>query len=158
MTSQTTTNFLSEWAITVSKTSDHLTAYINETRGKDEECKNAFLDFHKALTEIYPLLDISDCVHMISESIIIGPIQRILFDNRSNKFDAHLHKYTQRVVETLKRDEVSSAINGLTELYDFIKAKSLKLERSQLITEIYDDFYKQALPNRVARHKKIFGS
>jgi predicted helicase len=157
MDSITTTDFLDSWAIRVSKISDSLTGQINSIRLKDKNCNIAFLNFLKALTEIYPTLEIMDCVHMTSESIIIGPIQKILFDNITNKFDANLHSFEEKVIETLRPYNITTPADELQELYDFIKTKSSLIERQQLVKEIYDGFYKQALPNRVARHKKIFG-
>ena len=58
--------------------------------------------------------------------------------------------------------KVSIISNQLTETINAIREKDREcniafLEFHDVIKEIYEDFYRVALPNRVIRHKKAFG-
>ena len=150
-------DFLCEWAPKVSAVSDQLTETIDAIREKDRDCNKAFLEFHAVIKRIYPSLDLLDCVHMISEAIIIGPIRRILFDPSANKLDAHPQLYEQKIVATLKPYKVEHITDDLSPLYEFIQKKSSQIDRQELIHELYENFFSVALPKRVARHKKAFG-
>ena len=153
---------LHNWAEKMSKTSDGLTDQINSIIEKDSECRNAFNEFLNAITKIYPALTLSDCVRMISDAIIIKPIQTSLFGSDTKSFNPHLHSIEQKVIATLQQYQITDAPKDLNDLYELIGDKSLQAtsggDRQQLINEIYDDFLKEALPNRTLRHKNLFGS
>ena len=150
------------WAEKMSKTSNRLTQQINSIIRKDEECSHAFNDFFRAIKTIYPSVTLFDCVHMISDEIIIKPIQKSLFNSETKSFKPLMSSLEQKVIATLQQYQITDAPKDLNEIYEFIREKSLQStsssDRQQLIHEVYDNFLKKALPNRTLRHKKLFGS
>lgn len=145
-----------QWAQDVAKIAARHKARISELVKKDKKHRDAFQKFMKGLhTGINPYIEEEDAMEMLAQHLITQPVFEALFENYSFVKNNSVSQAMQRILALLEDDGMESDREMLDRFYKSVRDRCSDItgaeERQKIIVELYDKFFKTALPKTVGK-------
>lgn len=145
-----------QWAQDVAKIAARHKARISELVKKDKKHRDAFQKFMKGLhTGINPYIEEEDAMEMLAQHLITQPVFEALFENYSFAKRNSVSQAMQRILKLLEDDGMESDREMLDRFYKSVRDRCSDIteaeERQKIIVELYDKFFKTALPKTVGK-------
>lgn len=145
-----------QWAQDVAKIATRHKSRIFELVRKDKKHRDAFQKFMKGLhTGINPYIEEEDAMEMLAQHLITQPVFEALFENYSFVNNNSVSQAMQRILKLLEDDGMESDRETLERFYKSVRERCSGItgaeERQRIIVELYDKFFKTALPKTVGK-------
>ncbi|MBQ7515555.1 MAG: DEAD/DEAH box helicase, partial [Schwartzia sp.] len=145
-----------QWAQDVAKIAARHKTRIAELVQKDKKHRDAFRKFMDGLhTNINPYIEAEDAMETLAQHLITQPVFEALFENYSFVKNNSVSQAMQRILALLEDDGMESDRETLDRFYKSVRERCSGItgaeERQKIIVELYDKFFKTALPKTVGK-------
>ena len=145
-----------QWAKDVAKIATRHKERIIALVTTDATHKEAFQKFMKGLHKnINPYIAEEDAIEMLAQHIITRPVFEALFANYSFAKNNSVSCAMENILSLLDKDGMKKDLDTLQKFYDSVKERCKDIDnaeaRQRVIIELYDKFFKTALPKTVGK-------
>jgi len=140
------------WANDIAEIADRHTARIRAVLDdRKSEGAKAFDDFLAELRcDLNPSISLDDAVEMLSQHLITRPVFDALFDGYEFAEHNPVSQTMQTMLDALGREALDKETETLESFYDSVRKRASGVDtddgRQQIITELYERFFKNAFP------------
>ena len=144
------------WTLKVKEIVKRHTERIVELISQSGEPQRTFQNFLRDLQQIInPSIAQEDAVDMLAQHLITRPVFEALFENYSFAQNNPVSKSMTQILNQLDKDGLSKERDQLNEFYENVKEQCRDMgdaqNRQRIITDLYDNFFKMALPRTVEK-------
>ena len=146
------------WETWAKDIADIATRHINEIRIllEQEEIAKKFQMFVEGLrSNLNPTISEEDAIEMLAEHMITKPVFNALFDNYEFVKHNPVSIIMQDMLDTLHEHALEKEQETLDKFYHSVQDRAKDLDnaeaRQKVILELYEQFFKNALPKQVAK-------
>ena len=145
-----------QWAKDVAAIAARHKERITALVSTDDAHKKAFQKFMDGLHKnINPYIEAKDAIEMLAQHIITRPVFEALFANYSFAKNNSVSRAMENILALLDKDGMEKDLETLKRFYDSVKERCKDIDnaeaRQRVIIELYDKFFKTALPKTVGK-------
>ena len=145
-----------QWAKDVAAIAARHKERITALVSTDDTHKKAFQKFMDGLHKnINPYIEAEDAIEMLAQHIITRPVFEALFANYSFAKNNSVSRAMENILALLDKDGMEKDLETLKRFYDSVKERCKDIDnaeaRQRVIIELYDKFFKTALPKTVGK-------
>src|SRR5699024_707181 len=145
------------WSKTIADVAGRHTTRIRSLVSDDpsEEIREAFYTFTNALrANLNDGITSENAISMLSQHLITKPVFDALFERYDFVSNNPVSQVMQTMIQTLEGNNLSSETEELNDFYESVARRASGIEnpegKQQIITELYENFFKQAFPKQEA--------
>ena len=149
-------HYWEQWAKDVAAIAARHKERITALVSTDDAHKKAFQKFMDGLHKnINPYIEAKDAIEMLAQHIITRPVFEALFANYSFAKNNSVSRAMENILALLDKDGMEKDLETLKRFYDSVKERCKDIDnaeaRQRVIIELYDKFFKTALPKTVGK-------
>ena len=143
--------YWTEWAIRIKNIVERHTKRIKEIISVPGSARTAFIEFHCGLQKnLNPSVTENEVVDMLAQHLVTRPVFEALFDSKSFAQNNPVSIAMQKILDELDKDGMNKDHEIFEKLYnqvrDQCKVTDNPKTRQEIITRLYDSFFRLALP------------
>lgn len=145
-----------QWAADIAKIAERHKARIRELIEKDEAHHEAFFRFLGGLyANLNPNITGEEAIEMLAQHLITRPVFEALFEDDRLVQNNVVSRSMQKILDELDRDGMEKDREELEKFYRSVRERCEGVDnaegRQKIIIELYDKFFKTALPKTVEK-------